>query len=305
MTAALLSAALCLSVLALLWVRRREKRTLRRLDEMLAQAARGDWSESDFDESLLSAVEGRFAQYLSAAAVSARQVEGERRRLQELVGDIAHQTRTPLANLLLYTQLLEEQPLPPASRTCAAALGTQADKLRALIEALVKLSRLETGVLALHPVQGEIAPMIERAAEQIRPAAAQKEITLIWGGQEGQRAWFDPKWTEEAVVNLLDNAVKYTPAGGEIRVTVTPYELFCRIDVADTGPGIPEGEQARIFGRFYRAPGAREQAGVGVGLYLVRQIAAGQGGYVRVRSRPGEGTVFSLFLSREQILQKR
>ena len=183
------------------------------------------------------------------------------------------------------------------SRAMAAALEGQAEKLDTLIQALVKLSRLETGVLALHPAAGPVWPAVSAAAEQVRPKAAEKGITLCL---RPSREWarLDPKWTEEAVYNLLDNGVKYTPAGGQVTVSVTPYELFCRVDVTDTGPGIPEREQAKIFGRFYRAPGTYETQGVGIGLYLVRQIAAGQGGYVKVSSQPEQGSTFSLFLPR-------
>ena len=112
-------------------------------------------------------------------------------------------------------------------------------------------------------------------------------------------AVFDPKWTEEAVYNLLDNAVKYTPAGGAVRVTVTAYQMFSAIHVSDTGPGIPEEEQPRVFQRFYRGAEHAEEEGVGIGLYLVRQIAEGQGGYVKVSSQPGVGSTFSLYLPRK------
>ena len=104
----------------------------------------------------------------------------------------------------------------------------------------------------------------------------------------------------QALYNLVDNAVKYTPAGGAVTLRAVGYELFCRVDVTDTGPGIPESEQARIFQRFYRSPSASEAEGVGIGLYLARQIAAGQGGYLKVSSRPGEGSTFSLFLPRAE-----
>lgn len=96
--------------------------------------------------------------------------------------------------------------------------------------------------------------------------------------------------------NLLDNAVKYTPFGGTVTVEMKNYELFSAIRVADTGPGISEEDQAQIFGRFYRAPGAWQAEGVGIGLYLTRQIAEKQGGYVKVESAPGKGSVFSLYL---------
>ena len=138
-----------------------------------------------------------------------------------------------------------------------------------------------------------------KALDGVRPAAAAKNLRLTAEPSPAQ-AVLDPKWTAEAVGNLLDNAVKYTPPGGTVSVRVTAYELFCRIDVTDTGPGIPEEEQPRIFGRFYRAPNAREAEGVGIGLYLTRQIAAAQGGYLKLQSTPGAGSTFSLFLPRPQ-----
>jgi signal transduction histidine kinase len=202
-----------------------------------------------------------------------------------------------VANILLYTQLLSEQELSPEGRDCAAALESQVEKLRALVDALVKISRLETGILALHPKEGPLAPMLEAAAAQFAPRAAEKEITLTLIPTDAQ-AVFDPKWTAEAVCNLLDNAVKYTPAGGMVTVEVIPYQMFCRVNVTDNGPGIPEAERAKIFQRFYRSPAAYETEGVGIGLYLARQIAEGQGGYIKVSSQPGRGSCFSLYLPR-------
>ena len=138
--------------------------------------------------------------------------------------------------------------------------------------------------------------MLEDAAAQFALRAAEKDITLTLV-PAGARAVFDPKWTAEAVCNLIDNAVKYTPAGS-VTVSVRAYELFVRVDVEDTGPGIPEEELAKLFQRFYRGGAASGAEGVGVGLYLVRQIAQGQGGYVKAFSRPGRGAKFSLFLPR-------
>lgn len=111
-------------------------------------------------------------------------------------------------------------------------------------------------------------------------------------------AVFDPKWTEEALCNLLDNAVKYTSSGGTVAIAVKHYEMFSAIRVTDTGPGISEGEQAKIFGRFYRSAGNYREEGVGIGLYLTRQIAEKQGGYVKVESAPGKGSTFALFVPR-------
>lgn len=278
-----------------LWFRRREKRTLRSLETMLEAAQRGEYVPGEWNESLLSAVEQRMAEYLDAATVSARNLRQEKEAIKTLIGDISHQTKTPVANLLLYAQLLTEQPLSPEAGACAQALETQAEKLKTLMEALVKTSRLETGVLVMQPVRGPLAPMLAGAVAQLAPRAEEKGITLTLQPTR-EEARFDPKWTAEAVCNLLDNGVKYTPPGGRVTVSVRAYELFCRVDVTDTGAGLCEEEQAKVFQRFYRGAAARDKEGLGIGLYLVRQIAAGQGGYVKVTSRPGEGSTFSLFL---------
>lgn len=296
MTGYLVMGTILLLALAVIAVDRwQTSRTIRRLDDMLTAAMNGSFSEETFDESRLSALESRLGRYLTASALSERNVREQKDQISTLISDISHQTKTPVANLQLYAQLLSEQPLTPQGKDCAAAISTQAEKLQTLIEALVKTSRLETGILALHPQPGEIAPVVERAAAQYVLKATKKGITLTVEQTDGS-AVFDSKWTEEAVCNLLDNAIKYTPTGGTVRVTVNNYELFSAIRVTDTGPGISEEEQARIFRRFYRAPGAYQAEGVGIGLYLTRQIAEKQGGYVKVESAPGTGSIFSLFL---------
>ena len=291
-------AALLLALAVVAYDRWRTACTMRRLDEMLTAAINGTFSEKAFDESRLSSLESRLWRYLTASALSERNVREQKDQISALISDISHQTKTPVANLQLYAQLLSEQPLTPQGKDCAAAISTQAEKLQTLIEALVKTSRLETGILALHPQSGEISQVVERACAQYAPRAGEKGVALTVGRAEGS-AVFDPKWTEEAVCNLLDNAVKYTPAGGAVTVEVKNYELFSAIRVSDTGPGISEGEQAKIFGRFYRAPGAYQAEGVGIGLYLTRQIAEKQGGYVKVESAPGRGSTFSLYIPRE------
>lgn len=291
-------AAIVGAAAVVIWDRRSLKGTLRRMDRMLDAALRGDFTEDVFDETLLSAVETKLAHYLSATAVSEGNLQSERDAIKTLIGDISHQTKTPVANLLLYTQLLSEQDLPQGSRDCVTALEGQAEKLRFLIESLVKTSRLETGILTLHPRSAPLAPALESAAAQVRPKAEAKGVTLTVAPTE-ECAHFDPKWTAEALYNLLDNGVKYTPAGGSVTVRAVAYDFFCRVDVTDTGIGIPEAEQPKVFQRFYRADAARDTEGVGIGLYLTRQIAAGQGGYLKVSSAPGAGSTFSLFLPKK------
>lgn len=278
-----------------LWNRWRTVQTMKRLEEMISKATDGSFTEDDFDESTLSALESQFARYLAASSGSARNLKKQKDQLAGLISDISHQTKTPVVNIGLYAELLEEQNLTPQGRDCARAIRTQSEKLQTLIEALVKSSRLETGLLVMHPEAGNLEPMLRRAAEQYRTKAAAKNIALHLGDL-GAQAVFDLKWTEEAVCNLLDNAVKYTLPGGEIWLEVREYPMFSAIRVTDTGPGIPEGEIPKLFGRFYRMPEVSTQEGVGIGLHLTRQIAQNQGGYVQVDSTPGKGSTFSIFL---------
>ena len=288
----IIAASLLLAAGSIFWYRRRSGRLLENLNRMLDLAMAGNFTEGSFDETMLSALESKLAHYLAASTVSAQNVQAEKEKLKALIGDISHQTRTPISNILLYTQLLSEQ---PENRNCLEALDAQARKLQSLIDALVKTSRLESGVIALHPVPGELQKTIRAALSQIAPKAAAKGIPITLEPADAD-AVFDPKWTEEAIYNLLDNAVKYTQ--GEVCITATENPLFSAVHIRDTGPGIPEEEQAKVFQRFYRGAEHAEEEGVGIGLYLVRQIAQGQGGYVKVNSQVGAGSTFSLYLPR-------
>ena len=278
------------------WAARR--RTLRRLNAMLDRAIAGGFSEERFDETELSALEGRLARFLRGSAAARRTVETEQAAVKILIADISHQTRTPIANLLLYASLLSESELDPRQREQVDALSAQAEKLSFLIKALVKASRLEAGIVAPAPAVNPVGPLLENAVEQEGPAALAKQITLTAEPFDGSAA-FDPRWTGEALGNVVNNAVKYTPPGGRVSVSAQLLDSFCRIDVADTGPGVPEGKQAAVFNRFYRGGATRAAEGLGLGLYLAREILAKQGGYIRLSSRPGEGCVFSLYLPRD------
>ena len=298
MTAALLLCAAGLAALAAgCWLALRARRTVRRLDRMLTDAIDGGFVEEHYDETAVSALEARMARLLHGSAAANRALSREQAAVQSLISDISHQARTPMANILLYADLLEETDLTDAQRARLTPLRDQAEKLRFLIENLIRSSRLETGILQLAPAAGSVDALMEQAAGEAGAAAAAKGVTLTV--QPGRAdACFDPRWTPEALYNLVDNAVKYTPPGGSVVLSAALTDSFCRVDVADTGPGIPESEQAAIFGRFARGAAARGTEGLGIGLYLARQIAAGQGGYIRVKSAPGQGSVFSLYLPR-------
>ena len=264
------------------------------LDSMLEKAIDGEFRERDYSERMLSSIEQKMAKYLAASERTLKTAKTEKEGLKSLVSDISHQTRTPVSNIALYTQLLAEKGLDGESAACVRAIESQSEKLRELMEALIKTSRLETGIIALKPSAAELSDIVSRAVEQYRPKAGEKNIELS-ADMSQMKALCAPKWTEEAVCNVLDNAVKYTPEGGKITVTMTEYEMFCRIDVADTGVGVTEEELPKIFSRFYRGKNTAGCPGLGIGLYLTRRILSEEGGYIRA-ARSKSGSVFSVFV---------
>lgn len=293
-TAALICIAAAIAVIII--YRRRTVKIIRSLDKMIDKAINGTFTEENIDESMLSSVEAKLAGYLSASELSAKNVAAEKEKIKELISDISHQTKTPIANILLYTDLLKEQELNGQARLCAEETAAQAEKLSFLIITLVKLSRLETGVFALSPVKTDLMPMLEKIYRQYQPKAEEKGLRFTLEPTEAQ-AVFDEKWSAEAIGNIVDNAIKYTDSGF-VTISVREYEMFCSVTVSDSGKGIAEEEQGRIFTRFYRSPSVSPKEGIGVGLYLAREIVNGCGGYIKVSSEVNKGTDFSVFFQR-------
>ncbi len=266
------------------------------IDEMIDRAIEGTLTENDFSEKKASKIEAKLYRFLRAGKIDRQQAVKERDSIKSLISDISHQTKTPVANILLYTQLLDERGvLGEEEKKLLSSISSQTEKLNFLIQALVKLSRLENGIIAVMPKRDS---MEELVGEIDFGAAITKGISFSVEHAPELTALFDRKWTAEALGNLVDNAVKYTPPGGRIRVSAKAYEMFVCIEVADDGMGIKEEETAKIFQRFYRSQQAADEKGVGIGLYLTREIIREQGGYVKVASRPGVGSVFSVFLPR-------
>ena len=153
---------------------RRTKKTMDTIEEMLNVAVKGEFTEGQFDETRMSALETKFAHYLSASALSAQNVEAEKDKIKALIADISHQTKTPIANLLLYSELLLEEELPQQIEGNVSAIHEQTQKLKFLIESLVKLSRLENGILQLVPRMEKLQPMLERAVWELKQKAEEK-----------------------------------------------------------------------------------------------------------------------------------
>lgn len=274
--------------------RNRIKKMMRRMEAMLDAAKNGNFEELTFDERQLSRLENSMSHYLSANELAVRKLKSEKDKISTMISDISHQTKTPISNLLLYSELLQEETLPSSANESVAQIHAQAQKLSFLISSLVKLSRLETGTVTVAPSPGPIMKLVNALYEQYEPVALEKGLKLIVH-EEDAWAVFDEKWTYEAVGNIVDNAIKYTDSG-TITISTNSYEMFTCIQVDDTGRGIKEEETAKIFGRFYRSPDVSDEKGVGIGLFLARQIIMSEKGYIKVTSKIGQGSRFFIYL---------
>ena len=266
----------------------------REMDQMISGS--GELVRTADSETLFARISYRLTRLYDIMQENRRKASGERQELQMLVSDVSHQVKTPVSNLKMVADTLLSKPVTEERREFLKGIRNQTEKLEFLLQALVKTSRLETGAIRLEKKDAPLIDTLAMALSGIVYAAEKKNISVTVDCPEDLCLSHDSKWTAEAVFNLLDNAVKYTPAGGAIRVFVEQWEMYVKLSVSDTGKGISESNQAAIFRRFYREEEVHEQQGVGIGLYLAREIVTRQGGYIKVVSEPGKGSEFSIML---------
>ena len=307
---------------AALIYRKREKKLKISILQMLEEASSGLFQEKRFDETSVSEVENRMWNYLENRQTAMERIERDRQRMQSQISDIAHQAVLPVSNIVLYTQLLEENlsngftgtkinEIENVQLTKAevseinseiTAIRDEIGTLDFLIQSLVKLSRMENGIINLNAEKQQIKPMLDLVKQQFAIKAKNKGIDFLIEDTE-ETAVFDRKWTLEAVANIVDNAVKYTQEGGKISIHTEALPSLVRIDIADTGIGIREEEQGAVFSRFYRSVETSNSRGVGIGLYIAREVMRAQNGYIRLRSEYGNGSTFSLYFLKDEMSQ--
>ena len=220
----------------------------------------------------------------------------EKEQIKTLISDISHQIKTPIAAANTFAQLLSDKEVSDKERSeYIATLQISLEKLTFLTNSLIKMSRLESGIISLKPERNSLNDIVLQAVKTVYAKAKGKNITITFDCEQTFEALLDFNWTAEAITNVLDNAVKYTPNGGVVGLKITEYPSYLRLDISDNGIGIPEDEQAKVFGRFYRGKQSAGIDGVGIGLYLTRDIVNKQNGYIKVASDEN-GTTFSLFL---------
>ncbi|MCI8797741.1 MAG: HAMP domain-containing histidine kinase [Dorea sp.] len=239
--------------------------------------------------------------------------EGLKERLKEeenstkaMITDISHQLKTPLASLRMCHELaVGDRQTKEEREEFQEREEREIEKLENLLKELVNLSRLETHMIQLKPRAGSIKKTIVAAVSQIYMKAKDKDIRIQADIGEDQEICHDPGWTEEALVNVFDNAVKYSGEHTVVTIRVKPLITYVMIEIEDEGIGIRKDELQKIYQRFYRGRDAAKisEEGAGVGLYLARMILERQGGSISAKQKRGNGTVFRITLPRVQFLQ--
>lgn len=267
----------------------------RTLDALIAGQEPGNYFP--YEDTLTARVQGKLLQYYDLMSEGQRRSEQDKQTIQELVSDISHQVKTPIANLSMFIGILRSHRLEEEKRSeFLGTMAQQIDKLDFLMQSLIKMSRLETGTFTMHMTDTSLYDTIAKALNGVWAKAEAKNISLTVECDESVTVRHDGKWTAEALGNLLDNGIKYTPKGGAISISVRPWQFYTRVDITDTGMGIPQEHFHDVFKRFYRMSEAAGQEGVGLGLYLAQGIIVRQKGYISVRSEVGKGTTFSVYL---------
>lgn len=254
--------------------------------------------ELDMDEdTLLSKVQMKLKRLEEITAAAARKSEAREQEVQGIISDLSHQLKTPVANIMMYCDTAMNPAITEEERAkCMAVLKDQVGKLDFLVQAMIRMSRLEQNIISLHPDAVSLRHLLDRAFQSIRGKAVEKNISLEILCEEDMILLCDEKWTAEALFNVLDNAVKYSPSGSRVTVHPKRLEIYTKIEIKDEGTGISPEHAADVCKRFFREKKAAKTEGVGIGLYLTREILEKENGYLKISPGEKRGTTVSVYL---------
>lgn len=252
-------------------------------------------------EGILSRLESQSCQMARRLQLGMETVNREKEDLKSLVTDISHQIKTPLASIKVFNSLLIEGGLNDREvHEFLEREKEQVEKLEWLSASLIKISQMETGIIQLKKETGDIKQTVLDAVNEVYSRALAKNVEIDIQSLNSVLVAHDCKWTREAIVNILENSIKYVPENGRIDISIELMETCIKIDIEDNGIGIPPDEIGQIFKRFFRGGNSlvKKSEGSGIGLYLTRMIIEEQDGAIVAASSPGHGARFSIILGR-------
>lgn len=249
------------------------------------------------DEDRVSKLTHKATRIMDMYVSEAVQTKEEKKIIQGFISDMSHQMKTPLAGISMYADLLLEDNLSPLERQeFLTHIKSGTDNLQWMMDSLIKMSRLEVGAIQLSPACQNIKQTLSDSIGGVLATASKKNIEIVVCDFEDVPLLHDKRWTQEVIVNILENAVKYSEIDSKIQISIESLPIYTKVTIADCGRGIEKDDWHLIFKRFYRGKNAKDTEGAGLGLYLATLIMEKQGGYIMVDSSIGEFTAFSLFL---------
>lgn len=249
---------------------------MRELSDYIDKALDGNLEITEFDEKELSKIKSKLIKFLYANQVKEAKINTEKNKTKDLIADISHQTKTPITNLSLYISLLEDDP----KDEYLEIIKYELNKLEFLIQNLVKSSRLESDIISLQKNQANLKDIVEDVLREFKVILDEKNISINLI-DEDLIFDLDERWLKEAIHNLVDNAIKYSPNGSTINISVYKSYLNYNLDIENQCNDLSEETLPKIFERFYRGKNSVSKDGLGLGLFIAREIIEKHGGNIK------------------------
>jgi signal transduction histidine kinase len=287
------AAAAAIALAMARWLARGMTQPLRDMARAAHRMETGDYSQR-----VHTASRDEVGQLAAAFNNMSDELESVERLRRELVANVSHELKTPISALRAHLENLLDGVERPDPETLQVMLN-QSERLGRLVDQLLDLSRIESGELRLNRSPVPLHPLVREVLSEIEMARAHRGVRVADAVPDDlPPVLVDPERVHQVLFNLLDNAVRYTPPGGEVTVAAHGANGGCEVAVSDTGPGIAPEHLPRLFERFYRADAARSRGdgGTGIGLAIARSVVEAHGGRIRAESRLGHGSVFTFDL---------
>lgn len=256
-------------------------------------------SNKEYEETIDSKLLHQINKYKQELDIEKEETIHSKQEIQSLVTHISHQVKTPLANIKIYNDLLARNDLSKEEAIdFHIMLNQQINKLDFLMESLIKMSRLETDIIQLNIEKNDLYSTLIEVINHVFLLAEKKHINIELSKNTHISALYDEKWTQEAIFNVLENCIKYSNKNTTITIQISKNTFFSKITITDQGIGIKKENYNNIFQRFYRAQEVQDEDGIGIGLYLTREILSREEGYITVQSEYGKGSTFTIYLKR-------
>ena len=256
-------------------------------------------SNKEYEETIESKLLHQINKYKQELDIEKEKTIHSKQEIQSLVTHISHQVKTPLANIKIFNDLLARNDLSKEEAIdFHIMLNQQINKLDFLMESLIKMSRLETDIIQLNIEKNDLYSTLIEVINHVFLLAEKKHINIELSKNTHISALYDEKWTQEAIFNVLENCIKYSNKNTTITIQMSKNTFFSKIIITDQGIGIKKENYNNIFQRFYRAQEVQDEDGIGIGLYLTREILSREEGYITVQSEYGKGSTFTIYLKR-------